>query len=378
MPYLRTRSVVWLLACAAAVAGFAPRPASTPAAPTITSVGKFVYVNGVDTQVVGTPGLFKLSDPGSTVTGYYYSLEGGEPFIFVPAGHDGTATLPITPDNLRLIDLVVSAVDGKNGPRSPDTTFEIMVGAPVGNIATLAWWKLNAGHGTYAGDSTGFGKTAKLSGDATSTCLSVAAPDGYRCSLLIGGGGGQALVTPSLLPIVGNDGSFTVSAWVNVTKCGFSCVALSEDATQVFQFAVRFQRGCRAGGKSGPCWKITMPVQDQQGATNANAASPPGTAKLGRWTQLTGVFVAEHGVVLLYVNGALVGQASAQVWAGSPAGFVRIGNLTPGGTNHDWTGRISDVCLFFNALETTDITLLYKGDAAHPHDGCAALDAKYP
>jgi len=95
MGYRRARNAASLLACAAmvvAVAGFAPRPASTPAAPTITSVGKFVYVNGVDTQFVGTPGLFKLSDPGSSVTGYYYALVGSEPDIFVPAGSDGTAT----------------------------------------------------------------------------------------------------------------------------------------------------------------------------------------------------------------------------------------------------------------------------------------------
>jgi len=361
------------------VTGFAPTPGSAPAAPTITSVGKFVYVNGVDTHVVGTPGLFKLSDPGSTVTGYYYTSDGGAPFIFVPAGKDGTATLAITPDNFELIDLVVSAVDGTNGPMSPDTTFEIEVGAPVGGIATLAWWKLNAGRGATAADSTGYGKTADLSGDAKPGCGKTAAPDGYKCSLLIGGQGGQALAASSLIPIVGNDGSFTVSAWVNVTKCAFSCVALSEDATAVFQFAVKFQRVCRAGGKSGACWKFTMPFNDQVGATDSNAASPPGSAKLGTWTQLTGVFFAQHQMLSLYVNGVLAGHESdVPPWAGSPSGFVRIGNLVPGGTKHDWTGRISDVCLFFGAVQTTDVTLLFKGDAAHPRDGCAALHAKYP
>jgi len=275
-----------------------------------------------------------------------------------------------------LIHLTVSAVDGTNGLRSPDTTFDIVVSA-IANIATLAWWKLSAGHGTNAADSTGFGKTAKLSGDAKQNCLKAAAPDGFRCSLLIGGGGGQAIVTPSLLPIIGNDGSFTVSAWVNLTKCAFSCVALSEDASHVFQFAVSLQRGCRAGGKTGPCWKLTMPVEDQQGAFEVHAASAPGTAKFGKWTQLIGVFAAAHGMILLYVNGVLAGQGPGQVWAGPAPGLVRIGNLTPGGTKHGWTGRISDVCLIFNALQGADITLLYKGDATHPHDGCAAVHARY-
>ena len=376
MPNKRMRGAASLLACVAAVTGFAPGLASTPAAPTITSVGKFVYVNGVDTQVVGTPGLFKLSDPGSTVTGYYYSLEGGDPFIYVPAGHDGTATLAITPDNEHLIQLTASAVNGQNGPRSSITTFDIQVGA-VANIATLAWWKLNAGHGANAADSTGFGKTAKVSGDAKQTCLKSAAPDGYRCSLQIGGGGGEALVTPSLLPIVGIDFSFTVSAWVNVTKCGFSCVALSEDASSVSQFALKFQRACRAGGESGPCWKFSMPVGDQGSTNITSARSRPGTAKVGTWTQLTGVFASDRQMLLLYVNGVLAGQAPGQL-SGSAVGLVRIGNLIPGGAAHDWSGRISDVCLIFNALQGTDITLLYKGDSAHPHDGCAAVDASYP
>lgn len=381
MRYLRRRRAGWLLPCLvaiAAVAGFGPEPASTPAAPTITSVGKFVYVSGVDTHVTGTPGVFRLSDPGSTVTGYFYTIEGSDPDIFVAAGKDGTATLAITPDNERVIDLGVRAVDGTNAPGSPITTFEILVGAPVGNIATLAWWKLNAGHGTIALDSTGYGKRARLAGDARPQCAKAAAPDGYKCSLLIGGRGGQALAASSLIPIVGNDGSFTVSAWVNVTKCAFSCVALSEDALVLFQFALKFQRVCRSGGKSGACWKFTMPVNDQAGAITENAVSAPGTAKLGTWTQLIGVFLADQQMLQLYVNGALAGQASVGQWAGSPAGFVRIGDLTPGGSKHDWNGRISDVCLLFNAAQGPDVRLLYKGDSRHPHNGCAAMDAKYP
>ena len=90
------------------------------------------------------------------------------------------------------------------------------------------------------------------------------------------------------------------------------------------------------------------------------------------------MFAFDRQMVLLYVNGVLAGQAPAELWSGPPAGLVRIGNLIPGGTAHDCTGRISDVCLIFNALQGADITLLYKGDSAHPYDGCAAVDASYP
>lgn len=83
-----------------------------------------------------------------------------------------------------------------------------------------------------------------------------------------GGHGGQALVSPSLLPVVANNGSFSVAAWVNVTKCAFSCVALSEDASNAFQFALKYQRVCRAGGKSGACWKFSLPHEDLAGAAD--------------------------------------------------------------------------------------------------------------
>jgi hypothetical protein len=376
------RRTVWPLACVAAVsavAGFAPKLASTPAAPTITSIGKFVYVNGRATQYVGRPGLFKLSDPGSTVTGYLYAFDDPAPFIPVPAGNDGTATLSITPDNLSPLTLYVSAVNGSGNPPSPATSFDIQPRIAPGNIATLAWWKLSGGHGTTAADATGNGNTARLSEDATPGCAKATAPDGYKCSLRIGGHGGQALASPSLLPILANNGSFSVAAWVNVTKCAVSCVALSEDATPGFQFALKYQRLCRAGGKAGPCWKFSMPFSATASASGYNAASPPRSARLGTWTQLIGTFNAAQGTLLLHVNGVALGQAAfISPWTSSPVGDVRIGNLIPGGTKHDWNGRISDACLFYGLVKATDIKVLYRGDPAHPHDGCAALFAKYP
>src|SRR5260370_13795164 len=132
---------------AASASASVPRPAapsSTPAPPTITSTGKHVYTSGVATNYVGTPGVFTLSDPGSTVTGYYYSFANGELGTLVPAGPDGTISLAITPYAEFALTLYVAAVNGSSSP-SPQSSFQIDT---VGHIATLAWWKLNAGHGT--------------------------------------------------------------------------------------------------------------------------------------------------------------------------------------------------------------------------------------
>src|SRR6185437_12856352 len=112
------------VAAMVAVAGFAPSSATTtPGAPSITSVGKHVYVNGMATNFVGTPGVFKLSDPGSTVTSYLYAFDDPSPFISVAAGKSGNATLAITPDDLSSLTLSVQAVDGD--AVSPVTSFVI-------------------------------------------------------------------------------------------------------------------------------------------------------------------------------------------------------------------------------------------------------------
>src|SRR5215469_952234 len=169
---------IQVLGAASASAGEI-RPAvisSTPAAPTITSTGKHVYTNGVAKNYVGTPGVFTLSDPGSTVTGYYYSFTNGALGTFVPAGQDGTVSLAITPYNESVLTLYAAAVNGSSAP-SPQSSFVIeTLTKGFSHIATLAWWKLNAGHGTVAADATGDQHGAVLGKNTSLSCTTVAAP----------------------------------------------------------------------------------------------------------------------------------------------------------------------------------------------------------
>jgi hypothetical protein len=375
------RSVTVFLSCAAMAVltvGFGPRGPSIAVFPTITSVGKFAYVNKVANNYVGTPGLFRLADPDTTITGFYYAINNSTPDIYVPAGKNGTATLSITPDGPSTLTLYVAGVDGKGGEPGPVANFGIETTLPSGNIAALAWWKLS-GHARAEADATGYGKTARLAGDAKPACAKSAASDGYRCALSVGGGGGQALAASSLLPIVGVNGDATVSAWVHVSRCASSCVALSQDAGKSgYAFALEYQRVCRAAHKSGACWKFVA-AESISPSQVRTVASAPGSARLGKWTQLTAVYFAAHGVLQLYVDGKEQGSGTSySVPSADWPGDVRIGNLAPGGKAHDWSGLISDVCLFYGVVAGSGIATLYRGDKAHPHDGCAALDAKYP
>jgi concanavalin A-like lectin/glucanase superfamily protein len=359
-------------------AGFArPATVAPPPAPTITSTGKFLYISGEATNYVGTPGTFTLSDPTAAITGFYYYFgDDGPPGTFIPAGKDGTATLTITPFDLTDLQLYVMASMSPGQPPSAPTLFDLSVTAPPGNIAALAWWKLNAGNDAMAADATGYGKVTEAVGGGKASCAKPVATDGYKCSLSIAGHGGQELTAAPILPVVALSDAATLSAWVNLTTCAGTCVALSEDRGSGYAFALEYQRVCRADGKSGACWALALPAQGSSTGYVFKAMSPPGSAKLGIWTQLTAVLYAEHGQLLIYVDGVQQGQSSYSPGIGG--GAIRIGNLAPGGTVHDWNGRISDVCLFYGPMAGADLSILYRGDAAHPHDGCAALVAKYP
>src|SRR5215467_8267112 len=218
------------------------QPSTTLAAPVIMSTGPNVYQNGVAKNYVGTPGQFTLSDP-NPVTGYDYSFTNGLLGTFVPAGQNGTVTLAITPYNEFALTLYAAAVNGSS--TSPQSSFVIETKTAANHTATLAWWKLSAGHGSVAVDSTGDLHTATLHKDASLSCATSAAPDGYRCTMKVGGQGGQARTAPAILPVVGNNANFSASAWVKLSACSSSCVALSADATQTDEFALSYKRSCR-------------------------------------------------------------------------------------------------------------------------------------
>jgi Concanavalin A-like lectin/glucanases superfamily len=349
----------------------AGQPSSPPAPPppTITSTGKNVYLDGVATNFVGTPGQFTFSDAG-TVTGYIFGFDSvvvGPP---APAGHDGTLTLSITPNNVAELDLYVQAVNGSSPPSSP-TLFRIDTGLPPGNVASLAWWKLNAARGGLATDSTGHDHAAALSKGQFVSCAGVQAPDGARCALTLNGQG-DAQTSSALLPIVGTRSSFTASTWLELNACRATCIALSQGGAQSGAFALGFQANC-ARSKHG-CWVFTLRISD----TVEIAMAPVGRqTPFGRWVQLTAEFDATRGGVLtLYVNGAQKASATAGAVPSSNSGIVRLG-AGAGGSDR-WRGRLSNACLFFGPVPPAGVTTLYKGNAAHPRNGCAALFAKYP
>lgn len=347
------------------------QPPPAPPPPIITSTGQHLYQNGVAKNYVGTPGQFTLSDTGP-VTGYIYSF--GSPVVGnpVPAGPDGTLTLAITPNNISELDLYVQAVNGSSPPSQP-SVFAIETVARA-NIGTLAWWKLNARHGTIATDSTRHEHPAALSKGQSFGCARSPAPDGYRCTIRLNGRG-DAQTSPALLSIVSTRSSFTASVWVNLARCTTTCIALSQEASKVSMFTLGYKAKC--GLDKHGCWVFTVRPADDATATPATATARVGRrVPFGKWVQLTGVFDSTRTTLTLYVNGVQKAQGNVGVVPPDTNGIVRLG-AGFGGTNR-WAGQMSNACLLFGALAPADVTTLHQGNAAHPHNGCAALFAKYP
>ncbi len=365
--------------------------ANAPLAPTVTSTD---YASGQAVNPVGTQGSFTFTDPSNLdpglgmndVAGYYYGIDDSRPATYVQAQYEGgPVTVTITPFTSAEEDLYVAAVDEAGnvgpvyGPFRIDTT-------AAGNVATLGWWKLN-------GNATDFATVTGTSGASVSPATfgcpgsATGTPAGYSCSLELSGTDSAT----TEVPMAGNNGSFSVSAWVYPTACPGFCTAVSQDASQVSGFRLGYQKTGTAGNVTCPCWEFAMPQSDSDSASWSVAAAPVNSTVIGNWTQLTGVFNAAHGTLSLYVNGGdgvtggdgnVDATASASPWSAPATGDFRIGaDLGGSGPADYFDGSISDVCVFYGVLGTgsggssQDIQNLYDSGTG---DGCSALYATYP
>jgi hypothetical protein len=334
-----------------------------------------VSVSGSANDKVGTPAQYTLTDPNfgssdSNVVGFFYGI-GAAGTGYVPATN-GQATITLTPFTIQNMDLYVQAVSdaGRPGPLATGgaPSFVISPTTPTANIATMGYWRLN----NNSMDTSGDGAYLTLQPGASYACGSGANPPGYTCSL-----SGEA---DTGRPVVSSESAYSVSAWVNMAGCSSYCVALSEDASHTSVFALAWQSGCQ--GNNG-CWVYQMRASDNQSTTMQTATSQPlsqGSAT-NTWVQLTAVFNPDQvvgsepvGTMTLYVNGTQAGQIyGISPWNSLPAGVARIGAGFAGA--NPWDGTVSDACVFYGPLASSDVTSLYAGGQA---DGCAALATTYP
>jgi RHS repeat-associated protein len=162
---------------------------------------------------------------------------------------------------------------------------------------------------------------------------------------------GQKITTAG--PAVDTTGSFSVSAWVNLTAVtGSDEQVISQDAGSMSGFYLGIN-----GGSSN--WGFARPQEDQNDPPDWAVSAGP-TAHTGTWTFLTGVFNASAGTVQLYVNGTASASAS------DPAPIPARGPLEIGAEKWDgqagtgnFNGSIAGVQVYPTALSAAEVGSLY-------------------
>jgi hypothetical protein len=209
------------------------------------------------------------------------------------------------------------------------------VPAPAGN------WLLNQTVGNTAVDSSG-------GHDGT-------AQDGWWAggACLFNGTNSQIYTNGPVLS-TGSGGSFTVSAWVDMTALPASGqydeTAVSQDGGVNSGFYLQYT-------EPADRWAFSRTAgdTDNPGAYRALSASGPA---LNTWTHLVGVYNAANNTQYLYVNGVAQGTATDPTPFAAP-GDLAIGRAQYNGQETDWLkGAIKKVEVFGSALSAAQVSEL--------------------
>ncbi|MEV5947572.1 alpha-L-arabinofuranosidase C-terminal domain-containing protein [Streptomyces sp. NPDC051993] len=216
-------------------------------------------------------------------------------------------------------------------------------GAESSLPAPLAHWPFDEGAGTSAADSSGNGRTLTLAGGAKWG----AAKSGASSLDLSAGGSASAAA-----PVVDTAKSFSVAAWVQLTSAAGYQTFVSVDGLAVSGFYLQLRDDTGA-------FAFTRLPSDATSANGGAAVAGAAAAPVAdAWYHLLGVADTAAGVIRLYVNGVLEGEAPyTGGWRAT--GATAVGRGLFGGAQVDQAhGRIDDVQVFDSALSAADAAAL--------------------
>ncbi|TYC19659.1 LamG-like jellyroll fold domain-containing protein [Micromonospora sp. MP36] len=220
-----------------------------------------------------------------------------------------------------------------------------------------ALWDMDEGTGTVVDDVSDNDHAVVTAGTTTWTTHTGKGNalhfDGSRANFNTGYPGSHAYTAG---PVVRTDQSFTVAAWVRLTRDDTWYSAVSQDGENVSGFDLRYDALNRR-------WAFLMYGNDNP----YNSASPPpeyaaGTAtwdyQVGVWTHLAGVYDATAQKIYLYVNGQLRASAPCKItWNAGRA--LQVGrsryNALP---VNNWPGDIDRVFVQSGVLTAPQIAAL--------------------
>jgi alpha-L-arabinofuranosidase len=222
-----------------------------------------------------------------------------------------------------------------------------------------AHWAFDEGTGTTSADLSGNGHTLTLSAGASWTAGNV----GAHAINVNGAANGVATATG---PVVNTAGSFTASAWVNLTSLSGYQTVVSIAGTTVAGFFLQLR------GDTGT-FAFSRLSSDANGT--ATYISSPTAPVAGTWYHIVGVDDASAGTLTLYVDGQSMGSvAYTSGWAANGNTLVGHGFYN-GAQTDDVNGSIDDVEMFSSALSAAQVAALDQPAAYSFDDGAGPTAA---
>ncbi|KAB1929178.1 LamG domain-containing protein [Micromonospora noduli] len=311
----------------------------------------------------GRAGRFRIESSDTTVASFTYGWGSAGEFSKPAQGTspkyvEVDATAPSYGRNV----FKAKAIDGTLN-ESNEFGFSFMVGTP---LPAIAQWGLE----TYPGidqaaalaDKSGVGASTPLTATSVGWTDDVRMVDGMTATF-----NGSSSQAASSGPVVDTTKSFTVAAWVRpslIDTVGDRNVlgqdpAMTPDTTMAGGFYLGVRRDSQ-----GPHWSFHMRNSLDKNSSGATIYAPPtlGSADIGRWVHLAGVYDAAAKTMQLYVNGADAGETprAATPWAAT--GRFTVGRTFWGGGGNWWAGNIADVQVFDRAIVPHDFTGILKDD----------------
>lgn len=294
---------------------------------------------------VGDYGDFTMDSPAADVASYAYYFTGPKADsakkTVAAESTGGPATVRWMPPSEGSYVLHVTAVDGAGNAQKTPTAYVFLVSD---GRAPVAAWTLGDAKGATKADgssgtpdaSAGSGVTFGAAGPLGSTDTA-ASLDGTENAYLDAGTAG-----------VDTGKTFSVSAWVMLPTLPTSNVTVvSQDGTAQPGFELGYD-------VDSASWTFRIPVSDMESLGTWKVSGAAAVA--GSWTHLIGVYDAELGKMMLYVNGVLVAddvQARHTTW--SATGGVQIGRkLALDGYVNQLKGSVADVKLHDRVIPPTE------------------------
>jgi RHS repeat-associated protein len=316
-------------------------------AATVTDVsanGSQSFTEKSDTYDAAGNLIQEVTNNGETTTNYTVDAASRvTQKVLDPSGLDRTTSISYTPDDEQAS---VTQSGSQGGSTTTSYTYD-----PMGNMTseTLtdpgagepdAWFNLSQSSGTQVTDGISGGQPATATGVTW---------DGSEATF--SGAEGQGVTTNG--PVADTTGSYTVSAWVNLTgDTSDQQIMVSQSAGTDAGFYLKYD------SDSGD-WQFASPTTD---STTASAASVESTssAATNTWTFLTGTYNVSSGTLTLYVNGTPVGTAADSTPIASH-GPLLIGAGKFDGTLGSWfDGQIADVQVYPRSLSASEVDSLYS------------------